>query len=332
MPEQIPSAIQVTQQRDEQQAQALKREFDSEMSLIDTESNHSLRAAVNQFNIKKNRLRDKFDSERDPAKKQALEQQYLDMLSQFDGTEQGIKDKFQPQRSKLEIIRDAGMKEIQAAAEGRQKTLNDLRQLHAAGIITDPAVIRQAEFKLLLGKDIPLSAFRPQPNIEDRKRILKRDIGTLDAMLDRFTPIRERTLLRDKGIWWGKTGGDYVDPITGEERKLNPKNEEDAVIIEHMTALSKKGEELRGELHSIMLQNPAYRQTLQDQEDRQKAQRQYLPGNRTEKGGNIEMSLTNTISKQNKNKRIRVQSPSGQSGTVTEKELASYIAQGFKRI
>ena len=300
----MPSAIQMTQQRDEQLSQKLQRDFNSQMSLIDKQSNHDTRAASNQFRIKQNRLRDKFKGERDPAKKQALEQQMLDMWSQFEGTKQGIKDKYQPQRTELESMRDAGMAEIQAAATGRQEVVNNLRRLETAGIITDPAVVKQAEAYLLTGQKVSLSAFQPRPNIEQRKATLKRDIGTLDDMLDRFTPVRERTLLRDKGIWWGRTGGDYVDPITGEERKLNPKNKEDAVIIKHMAALSKKREELRGELHSVMLQNPAYRQTLQDQEDRQNAQRQYLPSNRIEKGGSIEASLTNIISKQNKGKTL----------------------------
>lgn len=329
MPEQTPSAIQVTQQRDEQLSQKLQRDFNSQMSLIDKQSDHDTRAASNQFKIKQNRLRDKFKGERDPAKKQALEQQMLDMWSQFEGTKQGIKDKYQPQRTKFESIRDAGVAEIQAAAAERQEVVNNLRRLETAGIITDPAVVKQAEAYLLTGEKVSLSAFRPRPNVEQRKTNIIRDIRNIDETLERFTGARTGD------EFWGFSlarKARYLDPITGKERKLDPDKGDDAIIINNMRKLASKGRELRSELQGLYLQIPEFRKTLQDQEDRQNAQRQYLPSNHTEKGGSLEASLTNTISKQNKGKRIRVQSPNGQTGTVTEKELASYIAQGFKRI
>lgn len=328
MPEQMSSAIQMTQQRDEQLSQKLQRDFNSQMSLIDKQSGHDRNAAIDQFNIKQKHIRYKFNNEKDPDKKRVYREQMIALLSQFEGEEKSIENKYKPQRTELESTRDAGVAEIQAAAAGRQEVVNNLRRLETAGIITDPAVVKQAEAYLLTGQKVSLSAFRPQPNVEQRKATLKRDIDSIDETLKRFTGARTGDEFWGFGL---ARKARYLDPITGKERKLDPNKEEDAIILDHMRRLESKGRELRVERHKLLLQNPAFRRTLQDQEDRQNAQRQYLPGNRAEKGGSIEASLTNTISKQDKQlDRSTAQRILQQAGG--DKTLARQMAksQGYK--
>ena len=330
---QMPPADVIAQQNDKQVMQRLQQEFGKAASAVKQQSDDDMSAAYNQFLLKQRAMRVKFERERDPARRQSIEQQMMDIRTQYDGKIQAVKDKYHPTNRTMKSAYDAEVGKLQQAAQKRSEKLQNIRQLHKDGFITDEAVVRQAEYKMLLGIDVPLSQLRPQqgPDPKEIKATLIRDIGNIDKMLERFTPIRERTLLKDKGIWWGHAGGKYVDPETREERKLNPKKPEDKAIMDDRDNLIRQQGELRKALHANMLaEDPAYGQIFRDQEDRQKAKKDYLdPG---AKGGSIEGSITNTIAEQNKGKRIRVQSPGGQTGTVTEKELASYMAQGYKRI
>ena len=330
---QMPPADVIAQQNDKQVMQRLQQEFGKAASAVKLEMEDTKMSIRSNFKFASGDLKRQYDAERDPGRKQALFSRNETLVSQTMAKLAAVDNKFAPTNREMKGAYDAEVGKLKQAAQQRDLKLQTIRQLTTNGFITDPAIARQAEYKMLFGVDVPLSALRPpkQENPKEIKATLIRDIGNIDKLLERFTPIRERTLLKDKGIWWGHAGGKYVDPETREERKLNPKKPEDKAIMDDRDNLIRQQGELRKALHANMLaEDPAYGQIFRDQEDRQKAKKDYLdPG---AKGGSIEGSITNTIAEQNKGKRIRVQSPGGQTGTVTEKELASYMAQGYKRI
>ena len=295
----------IIQQRDKQMLQRLQGEFSKAASAMKQQIEDDKRSIRSKHMFAEANLKRQWDAEKDPQRRQVLLNQKETMESQTLSRLADIDNKYVPTNREMKGVYDAEIQKMQRTNAQRDFRLQTIRQLTQTGVITDPYLAKQAEYKAL-GIDIPITALRPKINSEQRRASLIRNIGTLDEMLDRFTPVRDRTLVKDKGIWWGTTGGDYIDPITGEKRKLNPKNEDDKVIIDDLNALIGQREKLRNELRSDMLQDPQFRQTLQDQEILQNAHKEYLPSNSAAKGGNLEMSITNTISKQNKGKKSTI--------------------------
>jgi len=311
----------IAKQRDKQAMKMLQEQLGKVEAEEGQKMGDELSAINNQFMLKQRAMRAKFDAERDPARKQSIQQQMMDIKTQFQGKMQGVKDKYAPTKRQVEQARASGMQQIQQAAQKRDFELQVLRK--NVNNFKSDAFLRQAEYKAI-GIDVPLSQLEVKPDPEQTKQRIVRDIRVLDTVLERYTPGKV------VNNWFDKKPL-YVDPMTGEERKLDSKNPEDAAIINSMRGLEAKNKELRAQLQELYLQDPNTRAAVENSQRRKDAKNMYLPSNNTEKGGSIEASITNTISKQNKG-RVRVQSPNGQTGTVTEKELASYIAQGFKRI
>ena len=280
----------IAKQRDKQAVKMLQEQLGKVEAEEGQKMGDELSAINNQFMLKQRAMRAKFDAERDPARKQSIQQQMMDIKTQFQGKMQGVKDKYAPTKRQVEQARASGMQQIQQAAQKRDFELQVLRR--NAGNFKSDALVRQAEYKAM-GIDVPLSQLEVTPDPEQRKASLVRDIGGLDASLKRFTPSKTTgyfDLALDKKA-------KYTDPLTGEERDLNPKDERDKAIIDQMHAMAKRREELRGQFQDLLMQeDPRYRQTVQDSEDRKKAKDIYM-GN-GDKGGGIKESLTNAVTKQ----------------------------------
>jgi hypothetical protein len=205
--------------------------------------------------------------------------------------------------------------------------LQTLRDFAAENPV-DPALIKQYELKLL-GVDAPLSSLRPQPNVEQRKAQLKRDIQSLDSMLKSFTPAKAG------GLRYAIPGGrspfgkkaTMTDPLTGKEVKLDPETEQGAAVISKMMGLHSQREEKLRQYQQLLLQDPRYRAAVEGSRALQNANK--IMNGTKKQGGGLKETMTVAV---NKDKRVRVKSPSGQTGTVTQKELAGYLAQGFERI
>jgi len=322
----IPPADVIAQQQDKQKLKMLQQEFGKAGAAVKQEMEDAKMSIRSNFKFTSGDLKRQYDAEQDPGRKQALFSRNETLVSQTMAKLAAVDNKFAPTNREMKSAYDAEVGKLQQAAQKRDFELQVLRK--NAGNFKSDALVRQAEYKAM-GIDVPLSQLEVEakPDPKEIKATLIRDIGNIDKMLERYTPGK----VTGWNDWSFDRKAKYVDPTTGEERKLNPKKPEDKAIIDDMTNLTRQQGELRKALHANMLaEDPAYGQIFRDQEDRQKAAKDYLdPG---AKGGSIEESITNTIAKQNKGKRIRVQSPDGQTGTVTEKELASYMAQGYKRI
>ena len=316
---QLPSVDQIIQQNDKQMMQRLQKEFTKVASEVRQQVEDDKRSIRSKHMFAEANLKRQWDAEKDPGRKQTLLNQKKTLESQTLSKLADVDNKYFPTNRSMKQAYDTEIQKLQQAAQKRDFELQVLRK--NVGNFKSNALARQAEYKAI-GIDVPLSQLEVKPNPEQRKAMLVRDIKNLDEMLDRFTPVRDRTLIKDKGIWWGTTGGDYIDPITGEERKLDPEKPEDKVIIDKMNALIEQRENLRGKLQELYLQIPEYRQVIQDQQNRRNAKNIHLPSNSAAKGGGIKESITNLNSKHKKG-RIRVKYTGGQNGTVNEKEIAS---------
>ena len=327
MPDNMPSVDELIQQRDKQSTQRLQQQFGQANSVIDQEFNYGRQAIMDQYQIVDKEQRRQYNAERDPKRKAAIKERMHGIVAQYEGKLKTLDNKFLPDRQKLETAMKAETQKMQQANAQRDFRLQTIRQLTQMGTITDPALAQQAEYKAL-GIDIPIAELRPKSSPEQKKASLVRDIKNLDATLKRFTPEKERTLSDIR--WWGKKNAKIVDPLTGEERKLSPKDEGDKAIIGQMNALAERREQLRGEFQNLLMQeDPRYRQTVQDQQDRKRAKDIYM-GNGG-KGGGIKESLTNAVTKQgrplDKDTAIRILQQAG-----GDKAKARQIAksQGYK--
>ena len=318
----------IIQQRDKQMLQRLQGEFNKAASAMKQQIEDDKRSIHSKYMFAEANLKRQWDAEKDPGRKQTLLNQKKTLESQALSRLADIDNKYVPANREMKGAYDAEIQKMQWTNAQRDFRLQTIRQLTQTGVITDPYLAKQAEYKAL-GIDIPITALRPEkqgPDPKETKAALIRDIGSIDKMLERYTPGK----VTNWNDWSLDRKAKYTDPETGEERKLNPKNPEDKAIIDDMTNLIKQQGKLREALHANMLaEDPRYGQIFRDQENRRNGADIFL--DRDAKGGGIGESITNAISKQNKG-RVRVQSPGGQTGTVTENELASYIAQGFKRI
>jgi uncharacterized protein (DUF1015 family) len=83
-------------------AQQLKQQFDRAAGEIKLQIDDEQRAINNQFRIRQQAMRVKFDAERDPQKKSAIEKQMADIKTQFEGKLQAVRDKHHP------AVRQAG--------------------------------------------------------------------------------------------------------------------------------------------------------------------------------------------------------------------------------
>lgn len=317
----IPSVDEVIERNDKQAAQQLQQGYKQAQGLIDRQVAQGRQAILNQYEIRRNDMRRKYDAESDPKRKQAILDQTMSAKSQAMAKIQALMDKHAPEKQDLDAQMQAEVQKLTRQAEIRSTRLQAIRDLVASGIITDPAVAQQAEYKAAYGVDIPLARFKPQgPTPEAKKAQLVRDIRNLDASLERFTPGDP-----GKGLFNLAEKAKYTDPSTGEERKLNPKNPEDAVIIGQMNNLIKAREDLRSQYQNIILmENPSFRAAIEKTQAYNAAKNIYSGKSDAIKGGSIEASIrkqvgkpTGTIVQRNKRTgQIRVSNDGGKSWQI----------------
>jgi hypothetical protein len=314
----IPSVDNIIKTNDENRARQLQAQFSQAEGGINRQIGYETQAITRQYEIKRADMRRKYDAA-DPEKKKSILDQTHSLRSQTMAKLQAINDKYTPAKDELGKTLEIEMQKIAQENQQRNFRLQNIRQLVQAGHM-DATEAKKAEYKLIGINWQPPKTASP----EAKKAQLVRDIKTIDARLAKFTPGDS-----GEGIWNLKSNPKYVDPFTGEERKLNPKNENDALIIKDMRNLNIARTDLINELQNTLIsENPTIKARLDRINQFKTASEQAKNGGRS----NIETAIRNEIGNQNKNKRVRVQSPTGQTGTVSQNELDTFIAQGYKRI
>lgn len=293
----MPSVDEVIEQNNKQAAQQLQQQYKQAQGLIDRQIAQGRQAILNQYEIRRNDMKRKYDAEADPKRKQTILDQTMSARSQTMAKIQALMDKHAPEKQNLDTQMQAEVQKLTRQAEIRNTRLQAIRDLTASGIITDPAVVQQAEYKAAYGVDIPLARFKQQgPSPEAKKAQLVRDIRNLDASLERFTP-GQAGLFRNiipGGKPFRAIKPTYIDPVTGEERKLEPDDPGDAAIISQMNNLLKAREDLRSQYQNIILmENPSFRAAI-EKTQRFNAAKKQVTG---KAGGHIEASIRKQIGK-----------------------------------
>jgi hypothetical protein len=311
-PSEIPSVDDIIQMNDRQSVKQLQTQFKQTESQIDQQISYERQAILNQYEIKNADMKRRYDAA--PAeKKQAILDQTLSFKSQALAKIQAINDKYAPAKDNLNKTLEAEMQKISQAAQIRNFRLQTVRQLVQAGHM-DATHAKQAEYKLV-GID-----WRPPKSSRSEKAQLVTDIGNLDKMLERFTPGDT-----GEGIFNLRTKPTYLDPVTGETRKLNPKNEADAAIIGQMNNLIKAREDLRKKYQqTLLMENPSFRAAIEKNEQFRKAKAAHMSGT-----GNIETAVRQEVGKpkQTMSQMIRTLK---EQGLGREEIKAQMINMGYK--
>jgi hypothetical protein len=326
----VPSVDEVIERNDKQTVQQLQQGYKQAQGLIDRDIANGRQAILNQYEIRRNDMKRKYDAETDPKRKQAILDQTMSAKSQAMAKIQALMDKHAPEKQELDAQMQAEVQKFQQSVQTRNTRLQAIRDAAAAGIITDPAVVQQAEFNAAYGVTIPLDKFKQPkgPSPEAKKAQLVRDIRNLDNSLKRFTPGDP-----GKGVFNLASKAKYVDPVTGEERKLNPNDPGDAAIIGQMNNLVKAREDLRKQYQNIILmENPSFRAAIEKTQRFDDAKKIYSGKNNTTKGGSIEASIRKQAGEQNKGKMVQMRHPDGRVGGIPQKNVAAALAHGFKRV
>lgn len=289
----MPSVDETIQRNDKQAAQQLQQQYKQAKTIIDRQIAQGRQAILNQYEIRRNDMKRKYDAETDPKRKQTILDQTMSARSQTEAKIQALVDKHAPENQELDARMQAEVQKLTQQAQMRNTRLQAVRDLTTSGIITDPAVAQQAEYKAAYGVTIPLSRFKQQgPSPEQKKAQLVRDIRSLDARLKQFTP-------SEKG-WLLTTRSKIIDPSTGEERTLKKENPEDAQIIATMDALDTARNDMIKELQSIYIaQSPTLRKKLEDIQRFRDAKKIIANGGNL----NIEGSIRKKIGEQSKGKK-----------------------------
>lgn len=310
----MPSVDEVIERNDKQATQQLQQGYKQAQGLIDRQIAQGRQAILNQYEIRRNDMRRKYDAEVDPKRKQSILDQTMSAKSQAMAKIQALTDKHAPEKQDLDARMQAEVQKLTQQAQVRSTRLQAIRDLVASGIITDPAVVQQAEYKAAYGVDVPLSRFKQQgPTPEAKKAQLVRDIRTIDARLKKFTPSEKGLFLTSRSK--------IIDPFTGKERTLKKENPEDAAIIEDMNELNRVRGVMLDELQSIYIsENPALRKDIEDTQRFRDAVKIANSGGHQ----NIETSIRKQIGKPTKtivqrNKRtgqIRVSNDGGKTWQI----------------
>ena len=293
----MPSIDEVIEQNNEQAAQRLQQQYKQAKGLIDKQIEYGRQAILNQYEIKRIDMKRKHSAEADPKRKQAILDQTLSVKSQTEAKIQALTDKHAPENQELDARMQAEVQKLTQQAQMRSVRLQAIRDASSAGIITDPAVVQQAEYNAAYGVTIPLSRFKSQsPSPKERKAQLATDIRSLTNRLERFSPSEKH--------WHGTTRSTFVDDTTGEERTLDQNDPNDAVIIENMKALSTARDDMVKELQSIYIaESPTLRKQLEDIQRYRDAKKIAANGGSL----NIEGSIRKQIGEQNKGKKTITQ-------------------------
>jgi protein-tyrosine-phosphatase len=331
----IPSIDETIERNDKQASQRLQQGYKQAKGLIDRQIAQGRQAIENQYKFKHADMKRKYQAAvraGDIKGAQRLTDQIQSFRSQAMAKIQALNDKHAPENQELHARMQAEVQKLTQQAQMRNTRLQAIRDAVSAKIITDPAVAQQAEYNAAYGVIIPLSRFKAQsPSPEQKKAQLKRDIQSINNRLEQFTPGQTGSWLNI--IPGGKPFEDVkpviVDPFTGEKRKLDSKNPEDAQIIEDMHGLNTAREGMIKEYQDILItENPAIAKEIKDTQRWKDAEKISANGGRL----NIEGSIRKTIGEQNKGKLIMMRAPDGEVGGIPQKNVASALAQGFKRV
>lgn len=323
----MPSVDDVIQRNDKQAAQQLQQGYKQAQGLIDRQITQGRQAILNQYQIRRNDMKRRYDAETDPKRKQSILDQTMSAKSQALAKIQALVDKHAPEKQDLDAQMQAEVQKMQQFVQQRNARIQYTRQLVQGGFM-DPIQAKKAEYKSI---GINWTPPKQQQTSEQKKAQLIRDIRTIDARLKKFTPAQAGAFrnIIPGGKPFRSTKAVYTDPFTGEERKLDPKNPKDAQTIEEMHELNRVRKDMLGELQGIYIsENPALGKNIEDTQRFQDAIKIANNGGHQ----NIETSIRKKIGEQNKGKRVRVKAPDGQTGTVSQKELATFLAQGYKRV
>ena len=249
-----PSVDMIIQQQDKQTIQRLQQQFNQASGVIKQQVDDEKQAILNQYLIRNADMKRKYDAETDPQRKQSILDQTLSIKSQVTGKIQELNDKFLPANRELETVMNTEMQKVQQASAQRDFRLQTIRQLVQAGNM-DPIQAKKAEYKMMGIDWEPPARQSPTTQLSE----LRAKITDIDKVLKRYTPSKERTLLKNKGQWWGKDTATYLDPITGETRKLDPDKPEDQNIITQMDTLAKEGMVARAQHQALLLASPEFR-------------------------------------------------------------------------
>ena len=279
----IPSVDDIIQQRDKQIMQQLQQRHSQVAGDIKQRSEDEKRSIRSRHAFAVANLKRQYDAEKDPGRKQTILNQKKTLEFQSMSKLTDIDNKYLPENRELETAMKIEMQKIQQANTKRNFRLQTIRQLTQAGVITNPYLAQQAEYKAL-GIDIPLSALQPQESAQRQKAQMVTDIRNLDATLERYTQARI--------VKWGRdVKPSYLDPTTGETRKLNQKDAEDKAIIDQMDSLIQARKELRAKYQQTLLnENPAYRTAIEAQQDFSAASKT-MTGKSIQGGGLKEMGI-----------------------------------------
>ena len=323
----IPSIDEVIEQNDKQATQQLQQQYKQAQGLIDRQIAQGRQAILNQYEIRRSDMRRKYDAETDPKRKQSILDQTMSAKSQAMAKIQALNDKHAPEKQELDTQMQSEVQKLTQQAGMRNFRLQTIRQLVQDGSM-DPIKAKKAEYKMI---GIDWAPPRQQQTSKARKTQLVTDIRNIDARLKQYTPGQTGSWLNI--IPGGKPFEDVkpiiVDPFTGEERKLDPKNEEDAQIIEDMRNMNVARENMINELQDIYIaENPALAKQIKDTQLFKDAAKIVANGGRL----NIEGSIRKKIGEQNKGKLVQMRAPDGEIGGIPQKNIASALAQGFKRV
>jgi len=284
----IPSVDDIIQQRDKQITQQLQQRYNQVAGGIKQRSEDEKRSIRSRHAFAVANLKRQYDAEKDPGRKQTILNQKITLEYQSMSKLADIDNKYLPENRELETAMKIEMQKIQQANAKRDFEIQLIRKHTAEGRFRSNALARQAEYKAL-GIDVPLSELQPQERQQSpsaQLSQLKTKIDNIDEILTRYTPSKERTI-RDV-IWWGKSAAKIKDPLTGEERKLNPDNEEDQAIAANMDKLMEEGRTLRAQHQAILLASPEFR-TYAEQVEVWENAKKTINGGGTQGGGLKEM-------------------------------------------
>ena len=328
----IPPIDETIQQNDEQAVQQLKQQYKQVQGLMDSQIASGRQAILNQYKIRRSDLERKYKAAADPKQKQSILDQTMSVRSQTMAKIQALMDKHAPEKQKLDATMQARMQEMAQEAKERNARLQVVRDLYASGIIPDPALVQQAEYKAAYGVTIPLNEFRQNvPSSRQKKAQLTTDIRNINARLRRFTPGKAGSWLNiiPGGKSFKDTKAIFMDPYTNEERELDPDNEKDKIIIDQMIDLKRIRDEKVNEYQNILIEeNPAAKKEIEDVQRYNDAKKIAANGENL----NIEESIRKTVGDQNKGKLVQMRAPDGEEGGIPQKSVAAALLAGFKRI
>lgn len=247
--EEQPSVDTVIQQNDKQTLRQLQQQFSQASGIIKQQIDDGRRAILNQYEIKRTDMKRQYDAEVDPKRKQSILDQTLSLKSQVMGKIKALDDEFLPANRELETTMNNEMQKIQQASQQRDFRLQTIRQLVQAGSM-DPVKAKQAEYKMIGIDWEPPSRQSPTTQLSE----LRAKITDIDKVLKRYTPSKS-----GEGVFTIGRKATYVDPITGEKRKLDPGKPEDQTIITQMDSLAEEGRLARSQHQAILLASPEFR-------------------------------------------------------------------------